>query len=347
MRGRGEEIRQFILKNVELHATDIASVTAEHFQVSRASITRHIKILLDKGELQAEGKTKSRVYRLPTSSRDQPVVLRISENQDEDKVWRELFAPQLEGINENVRRICHHGFTEIFNNVIDHSEGERAVVIISLNTVRLRMLIHDDGVGIFEKIKNACDLADHRQAILELAKGKLTTDPSRHTGQGIFFTSRMFDSFYIRSSHLFFAHNDDHGDDWLIEADRVETGTYVFMGIDLDSKRDIAKIFGEFSSGEAGNYEFSRTHVPLKLAKYGNEDLISRSQAKRVLARFDRFKEVLLDFNGVDFIGQAFADEIFRVFANNNPEIKLVHVNASEEIKKMIQWVQGGQAHQK
>jgi len=346
MRGRGEEIRQFILKNVELHATDIASVTAEHFQVSRASITRHIKVLLDKGELQAEGKTKNRIYRLPNGFREAPILLRISDNQDEDKVWREVVASHMERVNENIRKICHYGFTEMFNNVIDHSEGELAAIRIALSTARLRISLHDDGIGIFEKIKSRCGLVDHRQAILELAKGKLTTDPNRHTGQGIFFTSRMFDRFYIQANQLIFAHDREITDDWLIESDQSKYGTNVYMEIDLDSSRDIAEIFREFSSGEAGNYEFSRTHVPLKLARYGDEDLISRSQAKRVLARFDRFKEVLLDFADVDFIGQAFADEIFRVFANNNPEIKLVHVNTRKEVKKMIQWVQGGRDHQ-
>jgi hypothetical protein len=53
----------------------------------------------------------------------------------------------------------------------------------------------------------------------------------------------------------------------------------------------------------------------VRLAKYGNDQLISRSQAKRLLARIELFKIVLFDFSGVETIGQAFADEIFRVFA--------------------------------
>ena len=35
--------------------------------------------------------------------------------------------------------------------------------------------------------------------------GKLTTDPHRHTGEGIFFTSRAFDCFEIRSGELRFS----------------------------------------------------------------------------------------------------------------------------------------------
>ena len=42
----------------------------------------------------------------------------------------------------------------------------------------------------------------------------------------------------------------------------------------------------------------------------GSEDfLVARSQAKRLLERFDRFEEVVLDFDGVRQVGQGFADE--------------------------------------
>jgi hypothetical protein len=88
------------------------------------------------------------------------------------------------------------------------------------------------------------------------------------------------------------------------------------------------------SSGE--DYGFTRTHIPVVLAQYGDENLVSRSQAKRLLARFDRFKEVFLDFTGVHTIGPAFADEIFRVFYRQHPEIRLVWVNANSEVEKMI-----------
>ena len=87
---------------------------------------------------------------------------------------------------------------------------------------------------------------------------------------------------------------------------------------------------------EGEDYSFSRTHVPINLAQYGDEKLISRSQAKRALARFEEFKEVFLDFARVKTIGQAFADEIFRVFQRQHPEVQLVHVNANSAVKRMI-----------
>ena len=43
-----------------------------------------------------------------------------------------------------------------------------------------------------------------------------------------------------------------------------------------------------------------------------------------------------LDFAEVANIGQAFADEIFRVFANEHPEVELVAMHAASEVQQMI-----------
>ena len=54
------------------------------------------------------------------------------------------------------------------------------------------------------------------------------------------------------------------------------------------------------------------------------------------MARLDRFKEVVLDFKGVTMIGPAFADEIFRVFSTQHPEVKLTPINAVDAVLQMI-----------
>jgi hypothetical protein len=72
------------------------------------------------------------------------------------------------------------------------------------------------------------------------------------------------------------------------------------------------------------------------LAVLCSDGLVSRSQAKRLLARFEVFREVILDFAGVASIGQAFADEVFRVFQNAHPEVHLRIMHASEEVLRMI-----------
>jgi hypothetical protein len=94
-------------------------------------------------------------------------------------------------------------------------------------------------------------------------------------------------------------------------------------------------VFDQYSSGP-DDYRFNKTVVPVNLARYGNDQLISRSQAKRLLARVELFKVVIFDFKDVPTIGQAFADEIFRVFALKHPEIQLVPIHANSDVKRMI-----------
>ena len=220
------------------------------------------------------------------------------------------------------------------NNAIDHSGGQTVAIRLYKNAVVTELSILDDGVGIFRKIQTELGLLDERHAILELAKGKLTTDPANHTGEGIFFTSRMFDSFDILSGGVYFSHEFGKAEDWILERDQPDSGTGVWMKLNNHTARTSNKVFREFTSGE--NIAFTKTVVPVRLAQYGEDKLVSRSQAKRLLARVDRFKTVILDFEGVEDIGRAFADETFRVFALRHPEVEVVSIKANSAVKRMI-----------
>lgn len=195
-------------------------------------------------------------------------------------------------------------------------------------------MIKDFGVGVFNKLMKDFNLHDPRHALLELSKGKLTSDRSKHSGQGIFFTSRAFDEFVLDSYGFTFCRF-GKDDDWLFETSEPVKGTWVHMRIGRRAPRQLSEVMQEYSS-ELHDYGFTKTHIPLTLARYEGEQLISRSQAKRLVARVDQFKEVLLDFRGVSMIGQAFADEIFRVFAKEHPNVRIVVSHANEEVLRMI-----------
>ena len=330
---RGEDIRRFILDHIERHPADIGNVVAKHFGITRQAVSKHLQKLTAEHALAESGYTRNRVYKLAPIS-EWRNVYRILPGLAEDLVWRNEIRAVLDNMPENVMNIWHHGFTEMFNNAIDHSAGSEIVVQIRKTAANTEMLIIDDGFGIFKKIQTTLNLLDERHAILELSKGKLTTDPKRHSGEGIFFTSRMFDSYDILSGGVYFSHQFGHPEDWILERGRFSSGTSVWMKLHNHTARTVKKIFDQYTSGE--DYGFNKTVVPVKLAQYGNDKLISRSQAKRLLARVELFKVVIFDFADVDFIGQAFADEIFRVFAGDHPEIKLVSVHENVEVKGMI-----------
>ena len=85
---------------------------------------------------------------------------------------------------------------------------------------------------------------------------------------------------------------------------------------------------------EAGE-GISKTNIPLK-SIFSDGYPVSRSQARRLSARFDEFKEVILDFNGIDDLGQGFAHELFIVFSKKHPEVKLIVENANSDVERML-----------
>lgn len=333
IRLRGEEIRRFILKSVGNHSPNLSKHVAEKFGITRQAVNRHLQQLVREKALQVAGKTKARIYRL-SPLKTWARSYQITSDLAEDLVWSNDVREVLGQLPENVLNICHYGFTEMFNNAIDHSGGTQIDVWIEKNAVDTDIYINDNGIGIFKKIRQAMGLVDERHALLELHKGKLTTDPQRHTGEGIFFSSRMFDFFNIHAGDVHFAHEFGKPEDWLLDHEKHSDGTTVRMKIHNHTSRTPRKIFDQFASGE--DYGFNKTVVPVRLAKYGNDQLISRSQAKRLLARIELFEIVMFDFEGVDLIGQAFADEIFRVFARQHPKIELHPIHENTQVRKMI-----------
>jgi hypothetical protein len=333
VRSRGEKIRGFIIKKVEEHPMNIAKVTAKQFDITRQAVNKHLKKLVDEQALTQHGNTRNRLYRLHPLVEWQKSYI-LAETLAEDVVWREDVITRLGHMPENVLDIWFYGFTEMFNNAIDHSGGTMLTLQLKKTATSAELAIYDNGIGIFKKIQTEMSLLDERHAILELAKGKLTTDPDNHTGEGIFFTSRMFDGFEILSGGTYFSHKFGEKEDWILERDKFSSGTAVWMKLNNHTSRTSKKIFEKFTSGD--DFGFTKTIVPVRLAQYGDDKLVSRSQAKRLLARIDRFRTVIFDFQGVDTIGIAFADEVFRVFALKHPEIELTSTNANAAIKRVI-----------
>ena len=333
LRKRGEVIRQFILENTQKYPSDIVQVASKKFDISRQAVNKHVQFLVKQQAISISGATKSRRYSLcPLKELEKRYLIDVE--LQEDVVWRNDVKVLLEDFPDNVIDVWSYCFTEMFNNAIDHSSGNYIFIKIIKTAVLTEINIHDDGEGIFKKIQRELALLDESHAVLELSKGKLTTDPSRHTGEGIFFSSRMVDDFQILSGKTYFSHQhaDDH--DWILERHKFQTGTSVFMKMKNNSSRSIKNIFDTYTSQDS--YGFNKTVIPVQLVRYGDELLVSRSQAKRLLYRIDKFTTVILDFDGIESIGQAFADEIFRVFATNNKNIQLLHVNACKDVEKMI-----------
>lgn len=331
---RTEVIRRFLLNSIRAANGEYIHDAMEAFGLTRQSIHNHLTALVKAGKLISAGNTKARKYALgPVRSHVGTFTLK---GLSESDVYSREFGYVFSDLPHEIEGICHYGFTEMLNNAIDHSEGVDVTIFVERTIDSVSISIADDGEGIFKHIARIMNLSDPRESLLELSKGKLTTDPEHHTGQGVFFTSRAFDRFLIVSGDLIFSHDACDKNDFLFHNDDERSGTRVVMELALNSTKNLKAIFDEFTGTEEENFPFNKTVVPVRLALYEGERLVSRSQAKRILNRIEKFTTVMLDFQSVDSIGQAFSDEIFRVFARKNPQISIVSVNVNQAVERAI-----------
>ena len=324
---------------------DVVTI-ARKYNVTTQTIYRYLKKLEKEGRIVRTPKGRENIYELTEIVK----VFSLSvEEGAEDVAWNSHVEKFVKGTPECAYHVLYYIFTEMINNAIDHSEGTEIKVRISKNELQTEFSILDNGVGIFNKIASAMNLAEKRFAILELSKGKFTTNPESHTGEGIFFSSKAADLFVISSDGLTFSSNVKYekapeiSSEYMIwDSPLLHIGTGVFFVVHHSHSKPLKALFDEFAD-PSDDYRFEKTAVPVKLVEFGNETplFISRSQAKRLLVRFEEFKKIIIDFSDIDSIGQGFADEVFRVFPNNHPETQLIPTNCSESVKQMIARVSG------
>ncbi|MDO9556680.1 MAG: DUF4325 domain-containing protein [Coriobacteriia bacterium] len=249
----------------------------------------------------------------------------------EHEVWRDVASRLGLEVSAPVVHIVEYAFVEMLNNAIDHSGGTSAGVHFWVADGQLAFEVSDDGVGAFARLRLELGLPDTLSAIQELSKGKRTTDPARHSGQGIFFTSKAVDRFELAANGWCWV-VDNVIADQSVERDRDRAGTKVRCSIADCSTRTMAQVFGEFTHG----LDFDRSRPVVKLLTYGTR-LVSRSEAKLLLEGLDQFAEVDVDFDGVESVGQGFVDEMFRVWAASHPVTALRPVNMNEAVRFMVE----------
>jgi len=330
-----KNVKEFLLNNVENHSSDIAMVTVSSFGFSKQTAHKYLSREVEEGNIVKIGKNRATRYFLAGGKHINFSIKIKDRLTEEDIIWREYIKPMTKEFPENIVKILNYSFTEIFNNVIDHSSGDVVNVDYHIEDNKINIRIADNGVGIFSKIQKALKLNSERESILHLSKGKFTTDPANHSGEGIFFTSRSLDCFSIYSEDMFYIFDRESG--WFLSSEKPEdfgNGTSIKMIISLNSTTLLTDVFDKYTDSDIG---FNKTIVAVALSTDLGDPHVSRSQAKRLLLGLDKFKSVILDFKGVQSVGQAFVDEVFRVFTNEYPDIKLTHLNANKDVVKMIE----------
>lgn len=252
---------------------------------------------------------------------------------EEDRVWREYVVDLLPNdLSQNANVIANYAFTEMLNNAIDHSGGREVAISLWAGNFDVRFEIRDWGAGAFPHVQERLGLEDLYDALGELVKGKTTTDRSRHTGEGIFFTSKAVDVYTLESGGLRWT-VDNLRNDQAVGGSDVTEGTRVRWEIDPAGSRSLAEVFQAYYTDD--DYQFDKTKTVVHLFGIGVR-FISRSEAKRLMRGLERFREVELDFTGVEDVGQGFVDEVFRVWPQDHDGTLVTPTGMSGPVEFMV-----------
>jgi anti-sigma regulatory factor (Ser/Thr protein kinase) len=325
-----EAAKYYLLEQIASGNPSYVQKTADVFEITRAAVYGYLREMEKQEIVRKSGKRyalNEEVYQFAYAR---------TKELEETEIYVKDIQGILLGLDDNIQSIWEYAISEMLNNAIDHSTAKKIHIVVSKTYLYTTVSIWDDGIGIFEKIKGYYHYDSLDTAIMELFKGKLTTDTENHSGEGIFFTSRVMDVFGAFSDGKLFSHN--NYSDVIKSFNEEKTpakGTLIFMRLSNFSKKVLRDIFDAYADVDGG---FTKTSIPLNHI-YPNGYPISRSQAKRLTHRFDDFEEIELDFQGIRDVGQGFAHEIFVVFQKKHPEIKITATNASKAVEKMLHHV--------
>lgn len=319
-------------------------ITHKLGNISRQAASRHLRNLVKQGLLVKRGHTIGSYYILPQKASllsSDRVGMRVKrEGLEEHKIFTKLRdqAPFIRELKDNVSSILFYAFSEMLNNAIEHSQSKWVKVEITRDAANLSFVISDFGIGVFRNVLLTRHLKSELEAIQDLLKGKTTTAPHSHSGEGIFFTSKVADIFILDSFGYRLRVDNLINDVFMEKPESINRGTNVRFSIALDSKRHLNDVFSRFVV-DPTKPGFNKTEIQVRLFVVGNI-YISRSQARRILSGLDKYESIIFDFDKVTTVGQAFADEIFRVFKNAHRQIHLEAINMAEPVKFMVERAQ-------
>lgn len=326
-----EQIISYILKLISANDKEIVKKTIDAFGVSKSTVYNYIADLCRDGILKKEDSS----YTIISQSK---VFLYENVGLDESRVFDKDIAPIFKDVEKNVFSIWRYAFTEMMNNAIEHSLSKNIFVMVTTNPLESTIMISDNGIGIFKNIQSYMKKECNQEISLDecaalLFAGKFTTAKAMHSGEGIFFTSHLMDQFFIFSDDVFFSRSNFN--DIKIKSLQNINSTIVCMSLNNHTKKTTKEVFDRFSNVDEG---FIKTQIPIAhIFPYGSP--VSRSEGRRLGELILKFKEIDLDFTGVEEVGQAFCHELFIVWQGRNPDIKLNVLNADTDVSNMIKRV--------
>ena len=326
MTSPADRVRRLVDRRGEIQNRDLVRT----LRVSPATAHRLLQALTTGRVLERRGRGRAARYRLRNVRRR----FRRA-GLDEHRAWEGIAAEiaRIRPLDTASARTLAYAASEMLNNAIDHSGGKTVEVAVRFERAGATVVtVRDDGVGVYRRISEEFGYATPPDAIVQLEKGKLTSDPARHSGEGLFFTSKAVTRFRLESQRTAWI-VDNQVRDSAIAPSEIRRGTRVELVVLPGHVPRLEDVFAAYTDPET--LRFTRTRATIKLAALGTT-LVSRSEAKRLLARLTDFRQAVLDFSGVQVAGQGFCDEVFRIFARAHPDVTLEPVGMNDTVAFMV-----------
>ena len=324
-----EQIKDFILENLSRHQKDIIKASIHKFGISRQAILKHMHTLINKDRVIAHGKTRDRFYEL------KPIVnysksVDIDESISANDILRNQILPNLDSIPSNIHEICEFSFQALLSNVFDHAQASILHYKIYVSPSEIHFILNDNGIGIFKKLNRFLGLNDFQVAAIEIAKGRITTDPVNHAGDELMTVIRLFDQVTIDASGICLTYQQNNNE-WTISESSQQNGTRIHLEISTNSNRTCEKVFYQiFQQND------SSVCIPVNLVRSQGGQVNSRTQAQSLLHNLKDLNEIEFDFNNIDLIGPAFADELIRKTKVNNKNSDITWINSTTMVDMLM-----------
>jgi anti-sigma regulatory factor (Ser/Thr protein kinase) len=266
-----QEILKFAEKEKQFQVNSVRKYLKEKY--SRQHISVSLNILVKDNKLIRSGANRHTFYALPGNiDVFASVISRKLKNKNlsEEKVLISLREEALfkNKMSDNLKSVFEYAFSEMLNNAIEHSRSKTISISVKVLNGDLEFEIRDFGIGVFRNIIGKLKLKSELEAIQELMKGKTTTQPKAHSGEGIFFTSKVADVFSMDSYGYRLIVNNKVKDIFIEKPDEIISGTKIVFTISMDSKKHLSAIFSEYQS-DPETFAFDKTDIIVKLYTFG------------------------------------------------------------------------------
>ena len=324
-----EQIKDFILENLTRHQKDIIKASIRKFGLSRQAILKHMHTLISEDRVVAYGKTRDRFYELiPLVNFSKTVDIKNSFFPDE--ILKKQILPNLNSVALNIYEICEFSIMALLSNALDHAQATKLHYKLYVSPNDVHFVLSDNGIGIFENLNNSLILEDIQVAAIEIAKGRITTDPQNHGGDELMTVIHLFDKVTIDSSGICLTYYNKKNE-WTVTRSSQQKGTRIHLEIKSNSRRTCQEIFRQIFDREN-----KLVRIPVNLVRSDGEQVNSRIQAQSLLHNIKDLTEIEFDFKNIELIGPAFADELVRKTKEKNQLADIKWTNSTKMVDVLM-----------